>query len=147
MRMKPTTLLTGRYLLPALALLFSIGLISWDYQQKAGAPPQNHQDTLPKKKKEKKVKDLDEVLADLAIAWPETHPQLSTKDAALPTLHTGDEISVRCTYDNTVDNKALVAALLKAHLPGPVDVHYGNEALDEMCFAAITLFYKAADAP
>ena len=40
-----------------------------------------------------------------------------------------------------------LAALLKAHLPGPVDVHYGNEALDEMCFAAITLFYKAADAP
>lgn len=25
---------------------------------------------------------------DLAIAWPETHPQLSAKDAALPTLQT-----------------------------------------------------------
>ena len=63
--MKPTTFLTGRYLLPALVLLFSIGLISWDYQQKTGVPPQNQQDTLPKKKKEKKVKDLDEVLAEL----------------------------------------------------------------------------------
>lgn len=63
--MKPTNLLTGRYLLPLLVLLFSIGLISWDYQQKSGQTPQNQQDTLPKKVKEKKMKDLDEVLAEL----------------------------------------------------------------------------------
>lgn len=63
--MKPTNLLSGRYLLPILVLLFSIGLISWDYQQKSGQPPQNGQDTLPKKVKEKRVKDLDEVLAEL----------------------------------------------------------------------------------
>jgi hypothetical protein len=91
----------------------------------------------------------DECLA-AAPRWDFAWQRSYTYDAplaALPTLHTGDEISVRCTYDNTVDNKALVAALLKAHLPGPVDVHYGNEALDEMCFAAITLFYKASGSP
>ncbi len=61
--MKPTTLSPGKYIIILLALVVSIGLISWDYQQKNGITPPDQQDTIPKK--EKKVKDLDDVLAEL----------------------------------------------------------------------------------
>lgn len=66
--MKPTTLSPGKFGLIILVLGLSIGLISWDYQQKTGNTPQSSTDTIPKKTKEKKVKDLDEALAELERA-------------------------------------------------------------------------------
>jgi hypothetical protein len=66
--MKPTTLLPGRLLLAVLAIVLTAGLISWDQQQSPGRYQQAAADTTPKKKdkdREKKVRDLDDVLDEL----------------------------------------------------------------------------------
>jgi hypothetical protein len=62
---------------------------------------------------------------------------------SLPVFAPGDKLTNRCTYDNTKDNKALVAALLEQKLTGPVDVTLGEETLDEMCLSALGLLSKA----
>jgi hypothetical protein len=54
----------------------------------------------------------------------------------LPLARGGDEIYLRCTYDNTLDNKNLVRALKEQGLDEPVDIYLGEETLDEMCLAA-----------
>jgi hypothetical protein len=66
--------------------------------------------------------------------------------ADLPTLQPGDKLSVRCTYDNSTGNAALMEALTQAGKPGPLDVKLGETALDEMCLGVITLIYKAPPA-
>lgn len=66
--MKPTTLLPGRLLLAVLTIVLTAGLISWDQQQSPGRYEQSATDTTPKKKdkdREKKVRDLDDVLDEL----------------------------------------------------------------------------------
>lgn len=66
--MKPTTLTPGRLLIVMFTLFISIGLISWDKKQTQGQYEQTVTDTTPKKKsvdKEKKVRDLDDVLDEL----------------------------------------------------------------------------------
>ncbi len=66
--MKPTNHFTGRLLLVCLTLFTMIGLISWDYRQAPGQFEQTMNDTTPKKKtvdREKKIRDLDEVLDEL----------------------------------------------------------------------------------
>jgi len=40
---------------------------------------------------------------------------------------------MRCTYDNTLDNPDVRRALAEQGLDEPIDVHLGEEALDEMC--------------
>ena len=63
--MKPTTLSPARFGLMLLLIAFSIGLVSWDYQQTPGGQPLTSNDTVPKKiTKEKKVRDLDEALTE-----------------------------------------------------------------------------------
>lgn len=114
--MKPTTLLTGRYLLPLLILLFSIGLISWDYQQKTGNTPQNQQDTLPKKVKEKKVKDLDEVLAELERTDLQVDLEMIQAEIA-NALKEFDGNKIRMEIDKAmkeVDMKAIQTEIAKA---------------------------------
>ncbi|MDX2051955.1 MAG: hypothetical protein SFV15_06140 [Polyangiaceae bacterium] len=51
----------------------------------------------------------------------------------LPTLSPGDEIGLRCTFDNTLGNPFLPAALDSQGLKAPVDVRLGEATLDEMC--------------
>jgi len=66
--MKPRTFTTGRLLLVLLTVGLTIGLVSWDHKQ---SPDRYHQpvnDTTPKKKsvdREKKIRDLDDVLDEL----------------------------------------------------------------------------------
>jgi hypothetical protein len=50
----------------------------------------------------------------------------------LPTLEPGDKISVRCTYDNSMQNRRL-GAEYKARGLVPMDIHLGEQTLDEMC--------------
>ncbi|MBK6828367.1 MAG: hypothetical protein IPG86_16590 [Chitinophagaceae bacterium] len=55
-------------LLAAFAILLTIGLVSWGQQQQGGRFEQSSNDTTPKTKKsdrDKKVRDLDEVLDEL----------------------------------------------------------------------------------
>ena len=66
--MKPTTPANGRLLLVLLTAGITIGLISWDQHQAPGKYQPSANDTTPKKKmadKEKKIRDLDDVLDEL----------------------------------------------------------------------------------
>jgi len=51
----------------------------------------------------------------------------------LPTLSPGDVLGLRCTYDNTLSNPFLPAALDSQGLTAPRDVRLGETTLDEMC--------------
>ncbi len=65
--MKPTTLTTGRMLLALFVLGVSLALVSWDFKQSPGRYRQLVNDTVPKPKtdREKKIRDLDDVLDEL----------------------------------------------------------------------------------
>jgi hypothetical protein len=60
----------------------------------------------------------------------------------LPTVQAGDEIELRCTYDNTVDNPFVLRSMMEQGLTQPVDVHLGSTTYDEMC---IGLFGRIVD--
>ena len=62
--------------------------------------------------------------------------------AALPTLHAGDQLTMKCTYDNSMDNPFVKRALLEQHLTAPQDVTLGETTLDEMCLGAINFIFK-----
>ena len=51
----------------------------------------------------------------------------------LPRLAGGDELYMRCTYDNTLNTPGVVEALGQMGLSEPVEVVLGEETLDEMC--------------
>ena len=61
----------------------------------------------------------------------------------LPRLSPGDKLKIRCTYDNTLENPALVGALTEQNLSAPVDVAMGEETLEEMCIAGLQLLTRA----
>lgn len=61
---------------------------------------------------------------------------------SLPTLHAGDKLDLRCTYDNTTDNPYVVQALKDQHLSAPKDVSLGETTLDEMCLGGFAVVYK-----
>ena len=66
--MKPKILLSGRFVLVVLTICLTVGLVSWDYKQSPGKYQQSVNDTTPKNKssdREKKVRDLDDVLDEL----------------------------------------------------------------------------------
>lgn len=49
----------------------------------------------------------------------------------------GDVVRVRCTYDNTLDNPAVVEILNEVGLTEPQNVGLGEGTLDEMCLAGV----------
>jgi hypothetical protein len=59
--------------------------------------------------------------------------------AQLPTVGDGDELTLKCTYDNTMENPYVRRALEEQGLELPVDVSLGESTLDEMCIAAFGL--------
>jgi chromosome segregation ATPase len=66
--MKPTTFTTGRILLVLLVTGLTVGLVSWGHKQDSGRYQQTINDTVPKTKpadREKKIRDLDDVLDEL----------------------------------------------------------------------------------
>lgn len=48
-------------------------------------------------------------------------------------LEEGDVLSMRCTYDNTLNNRGTREALADQGLEAPIDVVLGEGSLDEMC--------------
>ncbi len=54
-----------------------------------------------------------------------------------PRIKPGDTLQVRCTYDNTMANPALVRALREQGLEAPHDVVLGEQTLDEMCLGVL----------
>ena len=68
--------------------------------------------------------------------WDFQWQQLYSYDAALdelPRARPGDKVSLRCTYDNSLANPAVVKALAEQGLSEPQDVKLGEATLDEMC--------------
>lgn len=59
----------------------------------------------------------------------------------LPTLTSGDRLRMKCTYDNTMGNKFVAAALKAQGKSAPVPVSLGEETLDEMCLAVVQVLY------
>jgi len=57
----------------------------------------------------------------------------------LPRVEAGDKLRVRCTFDNTKENPALLEGLAEQGLPDPVDVTLGESTLEEMCLTALQL--------
>jgi hypothetical protein len=81
-----------------------------------------------------------EVLAEECLLqtprWDFQWQQLYSYDADLddlPRARPGDKVSLRCTYDNSLGNPAVVAALAEQGLSEPQDVKLGEATLDEMC--------------
>ncbi len=48
-------------------------------------------------------------------------------------IERGDVLTMRCTYDNTLDHAGTAEALEEQGLEEPIDVYLGEESLDEMC--------------
>lgn len=60
----------------------------------------------------------------------------------LPRLNTGDKLRIKCTYDNSMDNRHVASALIDAKQPAPSDITLGEDTLDEMCLGGFTLYTK-----
>ena len=52
---------------------------------------------------------------------------------SFPKVQGGDVVKLRCTYNNTLDNNFLAAALAAAGLSDPTTVFLGESSTDEMC--------------
>jgi hypothetical protein len=61
----------------------------------------------------------------------------------LPTIRPGDELILRCTYDNTMGNPYVLDALHEQGLDAPVPVHLGEQTLDEMCLGVFGVLAPA----
>lgn len=68
--------------------------------------------------------------------WQRTYEYDVPIDQAFE-VQSGDVVRVRCTYDNTLDNPAVVEALQEVGLEQPQDVGLGEGTLDEMCLAGV----------
>ena len=62
----------------------------------------------------------------------------------LPLAIGGDEIYLRCEYDNSMNNPYVVEALDQQGLDAPIDVVLGEETLDEMCLGMFGIAVPSA---
>ena len=67
--------------------------------------------------------------------------------AELPTVGPGDEIEVKCTYNNSLSNPFVQRALEDQGLPAPVDVFIGEQTTDEMCLGLVGMITDGPAAP
>ena len=67
--------------------------------------------------------------------------QYDTDITTLPLVSPGDDIKLRCTYDNTMQNPLLASALTEAQLTQTQPVTIGETTMDEMCLGALWLVY------
>jgi mono/diheme cytochrome c family protein len=61
----------------------------------------------------------------------------------MPTIRPGDELIMRCTYDNSMENEFVKDALAERGLPAPIDVRLGEQTLDEMCLGVFGVLAPA----
>ncbi len=61
----------------------------------------------------------------------------------LPAVGPGDVMTIRCTYDNTLDNLKLATSLQEQGLTEPQTVTLGETTLDEMCLGPAVVLVKA----
>ncbi len=60
----------------------------------------------------------------------------------LPKIAPGDVLTMRCTYNNAMDNLHLREGLEEQGLSAPRDIRLGESTLDEMCIGAFAFLYK-----
>lgn len=60
----------------------------------------------------------------------------------LPSVAAGDQLTVRCTYDNTMGNPKMGRALKESGLSSPQVVTMGEQTLDEMCLTSLVFVYQ-----
>ncbi|MBL9104724.1 MAG: hypothetical protein JNL82_27520 [Myxococcales bacterium] len=80
--------------------------------------------------------------------WDFNWQRLYTYKASLaevPLVHGGDDLYLRCTYDNSMANPAVAEALADQGLAAPQDVYLGESTLDEMCLGAFAVAVKLSD--
>jgi hypothetical protein len=56
---------------------------------------------------------------------------------SLPQVRPGDQVEIRCTYDNTLANPFVQRALADLGLTAPIYVHLGETTTDEMCLTLL----------
>ena len=59
----------------------------------------------------------------------------------LPQVLPGDQLEIRCTYDNSTENPALMEALAAEGIPAPIPFEAGESTTEEMCVAIIGVVY------
>ncbi len=59
----------------------------------------------------------------------------------VPRVQAGDEIYLRCRYNNSLTNSHVADALAEQGLDAPVDVFLGEETLDEMCLGVFGIAF------
>jgi len=79
------------------------------------------------------------------FAWQRGYNYAAGLDE-LPRVHPGDRVSLRCTYDNSLNNPFVVEALAEQGLDTPQDVHLGESTLDEMCLGVFGVAVALKDA-
>lgn len=61
--------------------------------------------------------------------------------ADAPEWRPGDTLHLECTYNNHMENPFVAQALADQGLSAPIDVYLGEETLDEMCLAVMTIAF------
>jgi len=69
----------------------------------------------------------------LVPVWRFFDFQTHTPLDSAPVMRPGDVLNMRCTYDNSMDNRFVRTALDQQGLDVPIDVGLGETTLDEMC--------------
>jgi myosin heavy subunit len=83
--MKPKTFTTARLVFAMIVLGITLTLVSWDFKQSTGRYQQSTKDTVPETKKitkEKKIRDLDDVLDELNSAELQVNMEKVQKELA-----------------------------------------------------------------
>ena len=76
-----------------------------------------------------------------SFEWQWNYPFDADFDA-LPVFAPGHVLTMDCGYNNTMDNALLAGALQRAGKTEPQTVVLGDETLDEMCLAVLTLVFE-----
>lgn len=84
--------------------------------------------------------------SDWNFDWQRTY-QYDVPIVELPTVGPGDEIEVKCTYNNTISNPFVERALADQGLSAPIDVFIGEETTDEMCLGLVGLITEGLPPP
>ena len=75
--------------------------------------------------------------------WQRTYAYDAPLDA-LPLVQSGDTLTIRCHWNNTIENPFVQRLLHDAGMVAPVDLHLGEQTTNEMC---LEIFGLALDAP
>lgn len=65
----------------------------------------------------------------------------------LPAIHLGDDLTMRCTYNNSMSNPFVREALESQGHDEPIDVKLGEETLDEMCLGVLGIAVPKENGP